>query len=301
MSSQTLSPFTAFLLSPQNRPRIFYSLAFLPLIAIVYFHFEYPAAMALPFYGFILLVLKKSKLFSYHDAESVQKMLGILVIVASTFAQFPLRYLFPFMIYYGAVNYTLHILGLFLFFFDVAALKEALGPVLLVLLPSSGPIFSRWAESYFTPFLPFFTSLIVAIVNAIGIKAVIHNSFSNSVILYTPHGPVPYSVLWACIGFESAFMFAVVLVVLLSEGPGSKKTKILWSAIGLAGTFVLNIFRVVLIFVTEYYYTTYGSAQVHNFAGYILFLTWVTVFLYLYSKRESIANRLKLPWFKSTK
>lgn len=284
---QILKRLKTALLRSENRPKIFYFLASVPLVVIAYFHMsEWASAIIVPFYGFLLLVLKKRKLFSYQEAKFVQKIFGLLVIIVSPFVHFALLPIFPWAIYYGTFNYAIHILGLFLVFFDVPTLKEAFGPVFLIVVPSMGSIISYRAESYFTPILPSFAILIVAILNAIGIKAVVDNLNANWVILYTPHGPVTYAILWACIGFESAFLFAVVLVILLFEAPGSKKTKMLWSAIGLLGTFILNVFRVVLIFVTEYFYTTGGSATVHNFAGYVLFLTWVTVFLYLYSRKR---------------
>lgn len=287
-----------FLLSSQNRPKIFYLLAFIPLVAIVYFHFEWPSYLIIPFYGFLLLALKKHKLFSYSEAKFIQKPFGLLMIIASLFVHFALLPLFPWAIHYGAVNYAIHILGLFLIFFDTTALKEALGPVFLIVVPSAGPIISRWAEFYFRAFLPYFTILIVAIINTMGIKAVTPFSNSNTVILYTPHGRVPYRILWECIGFESAFLFSTVLVILLFEGPGGKKTKISWSAVGLLGTSLLNIFRVVLILVTEYIFGRGVSTTVHYFVGYVLFIVWITAFLYLFSKREAIQGKIQLVWQK---
>jgi len=283
--------------STENRPRIFYFLAFIPLIAIIYFHFEWPSAMVIPFYGFVILAIKKPRLFSYREAKLIQRLFGLLIIISSPFIHLALLPFFPFLplaIYYGSANYAAHILGLFLVFFNITALREAFTPVFLIIAASAGPMVSRWAEFYFKPLVPFFTSLIVAIINAVGIKAKIPDSDPNTVILYTPNRPVMYQIVWACIGFESAFVFALVLIILLFEGPGSKKAKILWSAIGLLGTFLLNLLRVVLIFVTEYFYTTEASAEVHNFAGYILLFTWITVFLYIYSKREGILRKFQL-------
>lgn len=283
--------------STENRPKLFYFLAFAPLVAIVFFHFEWPSTMVIPFYGFVLLVIKKLRLFSYGEAKLIQRLFGFLIIISSLFIHLALLPFFPFLplaIYYGSANYALHILGLFLVFFNITALREAFTPVFLIIAASAGPIASRWAEFYFKPLVPFFTSLVVAIINAVGIEAKIPASDPDTIILYTSNTPAMYQIIWACIGFESAFIFALVLVVLLSEGPGSKKTKILWSAIGLLGTFLLNILRVVLIFVTEYFYTTEASAEVHNFAGYILFFTWITVFLYIYSKREGILRKFQL-------
>jgi len=287
-----------FLLSSENRPKIFYFLAFVPLVAIVYFHFGWPSNIVIPFYGFLLLALKKHKLFSYHEAKFIQKPFGLLIIIASPFVHFALLPLFPWAIHYGAFNYSIHILGLFLVFFDITAMKEAFGPVFLIVVPSAGSIVSHWAEFYFQPLLPFFTSLIVAIINAMGIRAVISISSPNMVILYSPHRPAAYKILWACIGFESAFLFSIVLVILLFEGPGGKKTKILWSAVGLLGTLLLNIFRVVLILVTEYFFGTGVSTTVHYSVGYVLFIVWITAFLYLFSKREAIQGKIKLVWQK---
>jgi exosortase/archaeosortase family protein len=286
--------------SPTNKPKAFYILAFVPLVAIAYFHFDSLSAFIIPLYGFLLLALKKTDLFSHNEAKPIQQTIGLILLVISPIAHLPLLPVFPWAIYYGAFNYALYILGLFLVFFEIPALRKALGPLLLIIVPSVGRIFSDWAQPYFTPFLPPFAILVVGIVSVLGIKATISTMASNWVVLYTPHGPVTYSIVWACIGFESALLFSIVLIIMLFENPGTKKSKLLWAVVGLAGTLILNVFRVALIFVTEYFYTTYGSAQVHNYAGYILFLTWVTVFIYLYSKRESLARRLRWPWIQST-
>jgi len=295
---QILKRLKTFLLSSENRPKIFYFLAFAPLAAMIYFRFEVPSTVVIPFYGFLLLILKKRKLFSYQEAKLIQKLFGFLIIISSPFIHFALLPLFPWAIRYGPANYATHILGLFLVFFNIAALKEAFAPVFLIIMPSAGPIASRWAESYFKPLLPFFTSLIVAITNAVGIKAVIHNSHPNWVVMYTPNGTSVYEIIWACIGFESAFVFALVLIILLFEGSGNKKTKVLWSAVGLLGTLLLNIFRVVLIFVTNYVFGMRVSTAVHYFVGYVLFIVWITVFLFLFSKREAIQGKIKLVWRK---
>lgn len=295
---QILKRLKTFLISPENRPKIFYLLAFAPLVAIVYFHFEYPSATVMPFYGFLLLALKKHNLFSHNEAKVIQKPFGLLLIIAGPFVHITLLPFFPWAIYYGAANYALHILGLFLFFFDISTLKEAFAPMFLIVVPSAGSTVSRWAELYFKPFLPFFTILVVAVINAMGIKAVISESYSNSFVLYTPHGSVSYGISWACIGFEGAFLFAIVLVILLFEESAGKKTKILWSAVGLFGTLLLNIFRLVLIFVTEYVFGRGVSTTVHYSMGYVLFIVWITAFLYLFSKREAIQGKIKLAWQK---
>lgn len=284
--------------STENRPKIFYFLAFAPLIAIIYFHFEWPSTVVIPFYGFLLLVVKKLRLFSYQEAKLMQRLFGFFIIISSPFIHFALLPFFPWAIYYGSANYAMHILGLFLVFFNITALKEAFTSVFLILAASAGPIVSRWAEFYFKPFVPFFTSLIVAIMNAVGIKAKIPDSYPDTVILYTPNTPTMYQIIWECIGFESAFLFGLVLIILLFEGPGSKKTKILWSAMGLLGTMLLNIFRLVLIFVTEYVFGRGISTTVHYSVGYVLFIVWITAFLYLFSKREAIQEKIKLVWQK---
>lgn len=298
---QSLRHLKTFIFSPENKSKAFYILAFIPLVAIAYFHFDSLSAFIIPFYGFLLLALKKTDLFSHKEATTIQQAIGLILLVVSPFAHLALLPFFPWAIYYGAFNYALYILGLFLVFFEIPAVGKALGPLLLIVVPSVGRIFADWAQPYFTPFLPSFAIVVVGIVNTLGIKATISTVASNWVVLFTPHGPITYSIVWACVGFESALLFSIVLIILLFENPGTNKSKLMWATVGLAGTLILNVFRVALIFVTEYFYTTYGSAQVHNYAGYILFLTWVTVFIYLYSKRESLARRLRWPWTQSTR
>jgi len=279
----------------ENKANLFYILAFAPLLLILYHN---PFNTVISFYGFLLLIMKKFRLFSYQEATLIQKLFGFLIIISSPFIHLALLPFFPWAIHYGPANYATHILGLFLVFFNITALKEAFAPVFLIIAPSAAPIASRWAESYLKPLLPFFTSLVVTIINVVGIKAVIHNSHPTWIVMYTPNGTSTSQIIWACIGFESAFVFAIVLILLLSEGPGNKKTKILWSAVGLLGTLLLNIFRVVLLFVTNYVFGMRVSTTVHYFVGYVLFIVWITAFLFLFLKREAIQGKIKLVWRK---
>jgi exosortase/archaeosortase family protein len=58
-----------------------------------------------------------------------------------------------------------------------------------------------------------------------------------------------------------------------------------WYFLGIIGTFFLNILRIILIFVTDYFYGYEVGAIVHYFIGYMLFVTWTSIFLYLLLKR----------------
>lgn len=299
MKHKTLKHSIAVLFSPENRAKTFYLLAFAPFIPMIYFHLGYPSAIVIPIYGFLLLILKKPKLLSYQEPRAIQKILGSLLILSSLFVYLPIQLIFPLAAYYGAANYAVHLIGLFLLFFKVSALKEAFAPVFLLLAASAATTISHWAEPHFSFFLPFLTRLIVAILNFLGIEAIVLNpQYANVIIMFTPRGHSASIITWACIGFESALTFAILLVIVLWEEPGRLKTKTLWSIVGLIGTMLLNIFRLTLVLVAKYFFGRETSATVHSYIGYILFIVWITAFLFLFSKREAIQAKIGLAWQK---
>jgi phosphotransferase system glucose/maltose/N-acetylglucosamine-specific IIC component len=41
-----------------------------------------------------------------------------------------------------------------------------------------------------------------------------------------------------------------------------------------------------MIFVTDYFYGYEAGAQVHYFIGYAIFITWISIFFYAFSKKH---------------
>jgi len=293
---RNVNSLVAALFSPDNRSKSFYVLAFIPLVLISYFYSRAgasPYPLAIPLYGFIILVIKKPKIFSRSEAGAIQKVFGLVVVLASFFVYFVVSPFFPNAGFYGFANYSLYIVGLFLLFFEVAALKEAFSPLFLVVASFMGSFVSDLAKSYFTPFLPHFTSFIASVLRAIGIVSAYSLSNPNVILLYSSEGPIPLRIIWGCIGFIGMFIFSIILIVIMSEDPSNTKTKVIWSFLGVLGTFLVNIFRLVTVFVGFYFYG-YEFDIVHLYMGYVLFIAWSVIFLYLFSKRNVISKRIRM-------
>lgn len=278
--------------------KIFYLLAFVPVVLTSYFYSQSPAGMAIPLYGFIILILKKSKLFSRKKASRTQKVFGLIVVFASFFIHYVASPFFPNTGFYGFANYSLYIVGLFLLFFEINALKEAFTPLFLVVAFFTSSFVSDLAKSYFTPYLPHFTSLIASVLRAIGLVTM--HSSPNVIVLYTRNGPIPLMFVWGCIGFISMYVFSTILIVIMSEDPSSTKTKVIWAILGVLGIFFVNIIRILTIFVGFYFYG-YAFDQVHLYIGYVLFITWSIIYLYLFSKRDVASQKIRMIYAKMKK
>lgn len=303
LSNLVTAPF-----STENMPKSFYLLALVPFILMYYFYLQssfgglvIPFGLVIPLYGFIILVLKKHRLFSYPKAGVFQKLFGLIVVFASFFAYFIVSPFFPNATFYGFANYSLYIIGLFLVFFQIRALKEAFTPLFLVLAFLTGSFVSDMAKSFFSPFIPHLTSFIANILSMLGIAVTYSPSKPNLIVLNTMMGSIPLMIGWACVGFTSMYIFSIILVVIMSEDPSSTKTKVIWSIIGVLGTFFIGIIRLVTIFVGFYFYGYEYGEIVHSFIGYILFITWSVIFLYLFSKRNTILQKIRTIYLLSTK
>jgi len=248
----------------------------------------------IPIYGFTLLLMKKHKLFSRPEPPVVQKLFGLVVVFASFFVYFIVSPFIPNAAFYGFGNYFVYIIGLFLVFFEIHALKEAFSPLFLIGAFVSSSVISNWAESLFKPYIPDFTLFIINLLRATGIEVTQSFSYPNVIVSQASKGPTALVIVWACVGFISMYIFSTILVVILSETPSNIKTKITWSIIGVLGIFALNILRIVTL-IAGYYFYGYETGQIiHSYIGYILFITWNMVFLYLFSKRNTISLKIRL-------
>lgn len=287
---QSLSKLGTTLFSPDNRLKRFYILAFAPFPLLAYFYLGWLFNLVIPLYSFILLIIKKDKLFSQKESSPVQKLFGIVTVVASFFVHYLIAPMFPTSAFYGGANYAVYILGLFLWFFDIHALREAFSPIFLIVATISSSIISNALEPFFAPFLPNFTSFFLAILRTIGMQVTADASHPSNLILQTSQGILNTKFVWGCVGFDSLFTFTVILVVILSEEPASLKTKTLWSLIGIVGIIFLNIIRVITIFLTDYFYGYEVGGMVHYLIGYALFIAWVSIFLFAFSKRQIMSK-----------
>lgn len=294
-----LSNLVAMLLSVENRPKSFYLLALVPSVLLSYFYAEAVFGVVVPIYGFVLLVLKKPKLFSQPVSGTMQRLLGFILIVVSFFAYF---FVSPFLstaVLYGFANYFLFIVGLFLFFFSFRALKEAFSPLFLVVAFVTAPLISDLVGSLFTPFIPQYTAFIANILRILGMEIAYSPSSPNVIMLKLSNGHLPLAIAWACVGFSTMYMFSVILIAIMMEDRGSIRTSLAWATIGVLGSVLIGMVRLILVFAGYYVYGYAEGETVHSFIGYILFAMWTIVFLFLYSKRDIISQKLTKLFTKS--
>jgi len=275
-----------------NRLDFFYVSAFLPLLLVAYSYIRWPFSVVFSVYGFMLLLIKKDGLSLRRGACGFQRVLGLLVAVASFFLYYALIPFFESPAFYGGVNYAVYILGLFLIFFEFSALREAFTPIFLVVASTSASLVSMWLEHHFSWYIPYFMSLLVAILNVLGVRATIHDPYV--IVLQTAEGPLSLGFVWGCVGVSSMLIFSIILVVTLFEESASPRTKLLWAVAGVFGMFVVNVIRVVIIFLADYFYGFDVGAKVHYFIGYVLFLLWLVIFFYVFSKRQVLSEKIRL-------
>jgi exosortase/archaeosortase family protein len=283
----------------RNRINLFYFLAFIPLFLIFYYNLW---GFVIAVYGFAFLFLKNEKLHSATKANNFLRLLGLIITISSFFAYYGLVLVFPRAGFYGSANYIAYLFGLFLVFFDLAALKQAFTPLFFIAAATSSSLVAASLAPLLSPYLDDIAALIVNILRLLGISANLYDftdfGYSNIPIIgfTTLSGQLVFtSFAYECIGIFSAIVFSIILVIVLSEDPSSWKTKLLASVVGVLGTFALNIVRVTIIYVTDYFYGAEAGANAHYVIGYVLFSAWLALFLYVYSKRQAIRNKILPP------
>jgi exosortase/archaeosortase family protein len=268
-----------------ERTDLFYILAFIPILAVFYYSI---LSAVIPFYGFLLMLLKREKLAEAKKATSVQMLVGIMLVVASFFAYYAVVLVYREVAFYSPANYILHLLGLFLIFFSLPTLKEAFSPLFLIAAATSSTFISAWLKPLLSPFSNDFAHVIVSILRTAGVSAnILYLGDIPTVTFPSVSGKMIYGAfVYECIGVYSMLVFSIILVVILLEDSGALKVKAAAAAIGLLGTFALNILRVTAIFMADYFYGIEIGATVHYVIGYVLFSIWLVFFFLAYSKRH---------------
>jgi len=287
----------SFLSLRENRTNLFYVFAFAPLLLIFYYN---PFSAIIPFYGLLLLFLKYEKLHGAKEANLIQKIFGSIVVVGSFFVYYVVVLVFPRIFSYTTANYTVYLLGLFLFFFKFSTLKEAFTPLFLIVAATSSSFIAAWLKPFLSPFVNDFANIVVIVLRTLGVDANI-SYFSNisSITIPSLPGKVFHAAfVYECMGVTSALVFSILLIVVLFEDPSDFKVKLPYSIVGLLGTFVLNILRVTIIFLAGYFYGAEVGATVHYVIGYALFSAWLAVFFYMFSKRRVISEKFQSIWRK---
>lgn len=278
-----------------DRLNIFFILAFLPLVpSELYqaFLFGQTLGILIPLYGFLILLIKKERLSEYIlETNTPQKVLGVMILFCSLFAHYAVAYFFQQAAFYGLVNYTLHLIGLFLIFFRVSAFKQGFSAFFLIASSGFAGLTFRWIEVQISPLVPDYVRLLSFLLTLFGID---HVASARSILLYTPKGLLPVAFEAGCIGIYSVIIFSMIIVVTMIETPTTVRTKLLWSVLGLLGVFILNIIRLFIVIISMNFYGWDFGQSVHQVIGYALFLSWLAVFLLLFSKRQDILDRVQL-------
>jgi len=278
----------------KSKINFFYLLAFLPLVPIAYYFYVSGRSILgvlIPSYGFLLLLLKKDQLSLFPDPIELQRFLGIGSVLASFFVFYVMAGFYSSVFYgVGAVFYTVYVLGLFLVFFSVRALRESVSVFFLVVAGALSFYISEWLEYYMEPLVPYFVNFFVLVLRVLGISVTIRNP--TSILLNTPKGFVPVAFEAGCIGIHSFLVFSIIAVVTMLEESASRRTKLLWSIGGVIGTFFINTIRVSLIAVVIYYFGYERWGEIHAWIGYALFLLWLMLFFVTFSKREAIRKKI---------
>jgi len=270
-----------------NKLNLFLILALAPLALIFYFN---PLSAVIPFYGFLLLLIKGQKLLNFKEAKTIQKILGLSILVGSFFAYFIVAQVYSEVAFYTSANYVAYILGLFLIFFDSRALREAISPLFLITAATSSALISQISKPFLSPYANDMGHIVASILRLLGINASVQSRSGTPIISFPSSSGtiVSGAFVYECMGVSSALVFSIILVVILLEDPSSLKVKTAASIVGLIGTFILNLARVTIIFVTDYFYGVEVGATIHYVIGYALFSIWLVVFLYAYSKRQTL-------------
>jgi len=289
------SPLLSFL---KNRLNIFYVLAFAPLLLIQYFGYiarQDIFAALIPLYGFLLLLIKKDKLSAFSDPAQVYRIVGAALVFASFFVYYAIAIFYSQAQFYGITNYIIYIIGLFLVFYQISALKESFTTLFLIIAVASTSYIGAWIESYMEPSVPLFTQIVGSILRILGIPFTFHNP--NIFLLQTLTGDIEaLSIIPKCIGIYSFLTFAIIIVVTMIEDSSSPRTKLVWSIAGILGTFIINTIRVSLIFVGVYFYGFAIWSEIHSTIGYILFILWLGIFFLIFSNRQAIRGKLGTVW-----
>jgi exosortase/archaeosortase family protein len=283
-----------------DRINLFYILSFVPLLAIFAFT---PLGVIIPFYGFLLLVLKQQKLHEIKKSGFFQKILGAVFAVGSFFVYYALVVLFPTIPFYEAANYAVYIFGLFLIFFEFSALKEAFSPLFLIVAATSSSLISAWLKPLVEPFTISVARILVGILSILGINAYASDQAIPPIVTFVSLSgrTVITSFEYECLGVYSALVFSIILIVILFEDTSSWKVRSAYAIVGFVGTFALNIVRVTVIYLTDYFQGEEIGAIVHYVIGYALFSIWLGFFFYMYSKRQTLRTKIRSLLPKTTR
>jgi exosortase/archaeosortase family protein len=288
-----------FVAIQRYRDTLFYALAFMPLLVIAYYHHFVRGlsilGILIPFYGFLLLLLKKDRIISFSRGSGrLSRFAGLALMFMSFLVYYVAAIYASSSLLYAAegIFYSFYVVGLLLIFFNISILRESLSVIFLLVVGGSIYYIGDWLEYPMGPLVPYFVQIMLPVLTFLGIPVIFDNANPNLILLNTSKGPVPVAFAAGCIGIQSFLAFSVIIVVTMMEDPANLREKVVWSVGGVIGTFVLNIFRVSLIGVVIYYFGYENWGEIHSWIGYALFLLWLVFFFIVFSNRDAIRSKI---------
>jgi len=114
---------------------------------------------------------------------------------------------------------------------------------------------------------------------------------TNHLTIDGVYGQYRLVVYWPSVGVQSMLIYSVVMIAVAAKLQAPRIRKVVYAAVGVVVTVLLNVVRVFSIAYYGYAYATSGQQldAFHNTIGEVLFLIWITAYLFLIIEIE---NRL---------
>jgi exosortase/archaeosortase family protein len=166
----------------------------------------------------------------------------------------------------------------------------AVAIVLLGLFPPSDWQNSIVGSVFGSQLMPLTTRLGVLLLNAEGIGATVGGG--STIVLPAASKVAGVTVGQACGGIQEVFVFSVAFAVMyIDVGRKAPMKAMLLLPVGLVGVYLVSIVRVDAVVLTGYLYGFDAMETFHLYAGFLLYLAFISVFWYLSLKWIGIGSR----------
>jgi thaumarchaeosortase len=121
--------------------------------------------------------------------------------------------------------------------------------------------------------------------------------FTNHLTIVGLHGDYSLVVYWPSVGVQSMIIYSVVMLAVAAKLEAPRIRKVIYAAVGVVVTVLLNVVRVFSIAYYGYAYATSGQQldAFHNTVGEVLFLVWISAYLFLVIEIENRLTQASRP------
>lgn len=138
--------------------------------------------------------------------------------------------------------------------------------------------------------MPLTTRLGVLVLNAEGIGATV--GVGSTIVLPAASKVAGVTVSQACGGIQEIFVFSVAFALMYVDiGRKAPKKAVFLLPVGLVGIYLVSLVRVDAVVLTGYLYGLDAMETVHLYAGFLLYLAFISAFWYLSLKWIGIGSR----------